>query len=49
MNGLKTIVDSSIILVGAYVFLIGMDWMEKHHAILHYHNKTFMCMDDDGK
>jgi hypothetical protein len=36
MNGLNIKVDVNIIPLGSYDFLIGMDWLEKHHAILDY-------------
>jgi hypothetical protein len=36
MNGLDTKVDVNIIPLGSYDCLIGMDWLEKHHAILEF-------------
>jgi hypothetical protein len=38
MNGLNTKVDVNIILFGSYDFLIGMDWLEKHHVVLYCNN-----------
>jgi hypothetical protein len=34
---------------GSYDILIGMDWLEKHHDVLYCHNKTFTCIDKEGK
>jgi hypothetical protein len=49
MNGLNTKVDVNIIPLGSYDCLTSMDWLEKHHAILDYYNKTITCLDEDGK
>jgi hypothetical protein len=49
LNVVYTKVDLNIILLRYYDILIGMDWLDKHHAILDYHNKTFTCLDDEGK
>jgi hypothetical protein len=46
LNGLNTIVDLNIIQLGSYDILIGMDWLEKHHVVLDFHNKTFPCLDE---
>jgi hypothetical protein len=48
MNGLGTRVDLNIIPLGSYDFLIGMDWLDKHHAILDCYNKAFTCLDEEG-
>jgi predicted aspartyl protease len=48
MNGLNTKVDVNIIPLGSYDCLIGMDWLEKHHVVLDYYNKTITCLDEDG-
>jgi predicted aspartyl protease len=48
MNGLSTKVDVNIILLGSYDFLIGMDWLEKHHVVLDCYNKTITCIDEEG-
>jgi hypothetical protein len=48
MNGMNTRVDLDIFPLGFYEFLIGMDWLDKHHAIIDYHNKAFTCMDEEG-
>jgi hypothetical protein len=49
MNGLNTKVDVNIILLGSYDFLIGMDWLEKHHVVLDCYNKKITCLDEEGK
>jgi hypothetical protein len=48
MNGLSTKEDFSIIPLGSYDFLIGMDWLEKHHVVLHCYNKAFTFLDEEG-
>jgi hypothetical protein len=48
MNGLSTKADLKIFPLRSYDFLIGMDWLEQHHAILDYHNKAFTCLDEEG-
>ena len=34
--------------LGSYDFLIGMDWLDQHHAILYCHKNTFTCLDEEG-
>jgi hypothetical protein len=48
MNGLNTSVDLNIIPLGSYDCLIGMDWLDQHHAILDCYNKSFTCLDEEG-
>jgi hypothetical protein len=48
MNGLSTKADLNIFPLGSYDFLIGMDWLDQHHAILDCHNKAFTCLDEEG-
>jgi hypothetical protein len=48
MNGLSTKVDLNIFTLGSYDFLIGMDWLYQHHAILDLHNKEFTFFDEEG-
>ena len=48
LNGVNTIVDLNIIPLGSYDILIGMDWLEKHHVVLDFHNKTF-TLNEEGK
>jgi hypothetical protein len=26
-----------------------MDWLDKNHVVLDFHNKTFICLDEEGK
>jgi hypothetical protein len=49
MNGLNTKSDLNILPLGSYDCLIGMDWLDQHHALLEYHNKSFTCLDEEGK
>jgi hypothetical protein len=49
MNGVIIIVDLNIILVVSYNVLIQMDWLNVHYVILDCHNKTFTCLDEEGK
>ena len=48
-NGCHIKYDLDIITLGSYDMFIGMDWIELHHAILDCHNKSMMCLDEDGK
>jgi hypothetical protein len=48
MNGLNTRADLNILPLGSYDCLIGMDWMDPHHALLDGHNKAFTCLDEEG-
>jgi hypothetical protein len=48
MNGLNTRADLNIFPLGSYNCLIGMDWLDQHHAILDCHNKEFTCLDEEG-
>jgi predicted aspartyl protease len=49
INGMNTSIDLNIIPLGSYDVLIGMDWLDKHHVVLDCHNKTFTCIDGNGK
>jgi hypothetical protein len=49
LNGVNTNADLNIIPLGFYDIIIGMDWLEKHHVVLDCHNKTFACLDEEGK
>ena len=48
MNGMKTFEDLNIIPLGSYDVLIGMGWLDAHHAVLDCHNKTYTCLDEKG-
>jgi hypothetical protein len=47
MNGLNTREDLNILPLGSYDYLIGMDWLDQHHAILDCHNKAFNFLDGE--
>jgi hypothetical protein len=49
LNGVNNSMDLNIIPLGSYDILIGMDRLEKHHDVLYCHNKTFTCLDGNGK
>ena len=49
LNIVNTNDDINIIQFGSYDILIGMYWLDKHHVVLDYHNKTFICLDEEGK
>ena len=49
MNGLMKRENLNIIPLDSYDFLIGMDWLDKHHAILYCYIKEFTCLDEEGK
>jgi hypothetical protein len=48
MNGLSTKSKLNILPLGSYECLIGMDWLEQHHAILECRNKAFTYLDEEG-
>jgi hypothetical protein len=47
MNGLNTREALNIFSLGSYDCLIGMDWLDQHNVILDYHNKEFVCLDEE--
>ena len=47
MNGLSTRDELNILPLGSYDCLVGMDWLDQHHAILDYRNKAFTCLDEE--
>jgi hypothetical protein len=49
LNGVDTSTNLNIILLGSYDVLIHMDWLDKHIVVLDCHNKTFTCLDGNGK
>jgi hypothetical protein len=49
MNGVSTNVDMNIIPLTYFDILIGMDCLEKHHVVLDFHNKKFICLDEEEK
>jgi hypothetical protein len=48
MNGLSTRAELNVLPLGSYDCLIGMDWLDQHHAILDCRNKAFTCLDEEG-
>jgi hypothetical protein len=46
---MNTSSDLNIIPLGSYDILIGIDWLDKHDTVLDRHNKTFTCLDGNGK
>jgi hypothetical protein len=48
MNVLSTKAKLNILPLGSYGCLIGMDWLDQHHAILDCHNKAFTFLDEEG-
>jgi hypothetical protein len=48
MKGLSTKVELNILPLGSYDYLIGMDWLDQHHALLDCRNKEFTCLDEEG-
>jgi hypothetical protein len=48
MKGLSTKDEMNVLPLGYYECLIGMDWLDQHHAILDCHNKAFTSLDEEG-
>jgi hypothetical protein len=48
MKGMSMKVELNILPLGSYDFLIGMDWLDQHDALLDCHNKRFTCLDEEG-
>ena len=48
MNGLSTKVELNVLPLGSYEYLIGMGWLDQHHAILDCRNKAFTFLDEEG-
>jgi hypothetical protein len=48
MKGMSTKNELNILPLGSYNFLIGMDWLDQHHALLDCHNKRFTCLNEEG-
>ena len=49
MDQFETVVKLNVLPLGSYDLLIGMDWLEQHRLILNCYDKTFMCINNDGK
>jgi hypothetical protein len=40
--------ELNILPLCSYDFLIGMDWLDQHHALLDCRNKRFTCLNEEG-
>ena len=49
MDQFETFVKLNVLPLGSYDILIGMDWLEQHRVILNCYDKTFTCINNDGK
>ena len=49
MDQFETFVKLNVLPLGSYEILIGMDWLEQHRVILNCYDKTFTCINNDGK
>ena len=49
MDKFETVVKLNVLPLGSYDLLIGMDWLEQHRLILNCCDKTFTCLNSDGK
>ena len=49
MDQFETFVNLNILPLGSYDILISMDWLEQHRVILNCYDKTFTCINNDGK
>jgi hypothetical protein len=48
MKGMTTKANLNILPLGSYDYLIGMDWLDQHHALMECHNKRFICLNEEG-
>jgi hypothetical protein len=48
MKGMSTKAELNILPLGSYDCLIGMDWLDQHHALLDCHNKRFTFLNKEG-
>lgn len=39
----------NVLHLGSYDMLTGMDWLESYKVILNFLEKSFTCVNDDGK
>ena len=49
MYQFETFVMLNVLPLGSYDILIGMDWLEQPRVILNCYDKTFTCINNDGK
>jgi hypothetical protein len=47
MKGMSTKAELNILPLGSYDCLIGMDWLDQHHALLDFCNKRFTCLNEE--
>jgi hypothetical protein len=47
-RGMSTKAELNILPLGSYDYLIGMDWLNQHHALLDCRNKRFTCLNEEG-
>jgi hypothetical protein len=48
MKGMSTKAELNFLPLGSYDCLIGMDWLDQHHALLDCRNKRFTCLNEEG-
>jgi hypothetical protein len=48
MKGPSTKAELTILPLCSYDIIIGMDWLDQHHAILEFCNKAFTFLDEEG-
>jgi hypothetical protein len=48
MKGMSTKSELNILPLGSYDYLIGMDWLDQHQALLDCCNKRFACLNEEG-
>ena len=49
MDHFETVIKLNVLPLGSYDLLISMDWLEQHRVILNCYDKTFTCLNNDGK
>ena len=49
MDQFETYVKLNVLPLGSYDMLIGMDWLEQHRVVLNCFDKTYTCINSDGK
>ena len=49
MDQFDTFVKLNVLPLGSYDILIDMDWLEQHRVVLNCYDKTFTCINNDGK
>lgn len=47
LNTYPSEVNLNALPLGSYDVLVGMDWLEKHGAIINYLEKTISCVNED--